>query len=31
MWRRPVLVRTIAEGKPALLRFDGNQHESADG
>jgi len=26
VWRRPVEIHTIVDGKPALLRFDGNEH-----
>jgi stage V sporulation protein R len=27
VWRRPVELRTIVEGKPTFLRFDGNEHK----
>jgi stage V sporulation protein R len=26
VWRRPVTLRTVLEGKPKLLRFDGKEH-----
>ena len=26
VWRRPVEIHTMVEGKPALLRFDGKEH-----
>jgi stage V sporulation protein R len=26
MWKRPVNVMTLAEGKPVLLRYDGKEH-----
>jgi Uncharacterized conserved protein len=28
LWTRPVQVRTIVDGKPTLLRFDGKEHSS---
>lgn len=27
VWRRPVELKTIVEGKPVFLRFDGNEHK----
>ena len=30
VWSRPVLVRTEADGKPLLLRFDGKDHTQED-
>jgi stage V sporulation protein R len=29
VWRRPVELKTQAEGKPAFLRFDGNEHKKS--
>jgi len=26
VWRRPVELKTLVEGKPVFLRFDGNEH-----
>jgi stage V sporulation protein R len=28
LWTRPVQVRTVVDGKPTLMRFDGNEHSS---
>jgi stage V sporulation protein R len=28
VWRRPVQIRTVAEEKPTLLRYDGKEHSS---
>jgi stage V sporulation protein R len=28
LWKRPVAVTTIAEGKPVMLRHDGKEHTS---
>ena len=26
IWHRPVELKTLVEGKPVFLRFDGNEH-----
>ncbi len=31
IWRRPTLVRTSVEEKPALLRYDGTEHSAIEG
>lgn len=28
IWHRPVLIHTVAEGKPTMMRFDGNDHSA---
>jgi stage V sporulation protein R len=31
IWKRPVSVATMAEGKPSMLRYDGREHTSRSG
>ena len=26
IWKRPVIVMTVSEGKPVMLRYDGKEH-----
>jgi len=30
IWKRPVVIKTVTENRPVLLRFDGKEHSSED-